>query len=268
ISNPIPIQAGVPQGSALYIVYCTDFPISDCLRTKTRMYAEDTALWTSQRTARKAEEEIQQQLNKIQKWANSWRVKPNATKSQALLINHPHSQDRRLREPPRLTLNNRLISPSQLPSISSTHVVLNPISKLPSKGSETAQIFSVRSEVDWRAATPKHSIPRPLYAFLPPQLQNQIAFCKRKILPMIFRLHFRHPSHLVHSDTNTISILTRLTPLQQKYIDRTENSNNSLTRQNLRVTFKISLTTRINRHFNFLNAAFSNANFGIRLLPF
>ncbi|RZC34498.1 hypothetical protein BDFB_011810 [Asbolus verrucosus] len=76
------------------------------------MNADDTALWNSQRTARKAEEEIQQQPNKIQKWANSWRVKPNATKSQALLINHPHSQDRRLREPPRLTLNNRLISPS------------------------------------------------------------------------------------------------------------------------------------------------------------
>ncbi|RZC43259.1 hypothetical protein BDFB_009947, partial [Asbolus verrucosus] len=47
-------------------------------------------------------------------------------------------------------------------------------------------------------------------------------------------------------------ILTRLTTLQQKYINRTENSNNSLARQNLRVTFKIPLTTRINRHFNFL----------------
>ncbi|RZC31956.1 hypothetical protein BDFB_012062 [Asbolus verrucosus] len=143
------------------------------------MYADDTALWTSQRTARKAEEEIQQQLNKIQKRANSWRVKPNATKSQALLINHPHSQDRRLREPPRLTLNNRLISPSnsvRYLGINFTHTY-SLKSKLPSKRSETAKIFSVR---DWWAPTPNtrshlqhfyppsHRIPRPLYASLPP----------------------------------------------------------------------------------------------------
>ncbi|RZC42698.1 RVT 1 domain containing protein, partial [Asbolus verrucosus] len=175
---------GVPQESALSpilsLVYCTDFPVSDSLRTKTRMYADDTALWTSQGTARKTEEEIQQQLNKIQKWANSWRVKPN---------------DRCLREPPRLTLNNRLISPSnsvRYLGINFTHTyslksdlqitlkkVRNQANLLrqirsrlagcnPQTLVHTFNIF-IRPLIEYRA---------PFYASLPPRLQNQIASCE------------------------------------------------------------------------------------------
>ncbi|RZB39729.1 hypothetical protein BDFB_013386, partial [Asbolus verrucosus] len=210
---------------------------------------------TSQRTVRKAEEKIQQQLNKIQKWANSWRVKLNATKSQALFINHPHSQDRRLREPPRLSLSNRLISLSnsvRYLGINFTHTCsLKSDLQITLKKTGGLQLPNTRSHLQ-HFYPPLIEYRAPLYASLPSRLQNQIAFCERKILRMIFRLHFRHPSHLVHSDTNTTSILTRLTTFQQKYINRTEKNNNSLARQNLCVTFKIPLTTRINRHFNFL----------------
>jgi exonuclease III len=49
-SAPIHIHAGVPQGFVLspilYLVYCSDFPVSDTSRTKTRMFADDTTLWT------------------------------------------------------------------------------------------------------------------------------------------------------------------------------------------------------------------------------
>jgi hypothetical protein len=58
LSNPIELKAGVPQGSVLspllYIVYCSDFPVSGTFRTKTRMFADDTAIWTSHRSAEKA----------------------------------------------------------------------------------------------------------------------------------------------------------------------------------------------------------------------
>jgi hypothetical protein len=52
-SASIQLQAGVPQGSILspllYITYCRDFPVSEDPRTKTRLFADDTAVWTSQR---------------------------------------------------------------------------------------------------------------------------------------------------------------------------------------------------------------------------
>jgi hypothetical protein len=70
LSNPIELKAGVPQGSVLspllYIVYCSDFPVSGTFRTKTRMFADDTAIWTSHRSAEKAASIIQEELHQIE----------------------------------------------------------------------------------------------------------------------------------------------------------------------------------------------------------
>jgi hypothetical protein len=57
LSNTVHLKAGVPQGSVLspllYIIYCRDFPISDVQRTKTRMFADDTATWCTREAPRK-----------------------------------------------------------------------------------------------------------------------------------------------------------------------------------------------------------------------
>jgi hypothetical protein len=67
-SRPIALQAGVPQGSILspllYIVYCRDFPVTDAPRTKTRLFADDTAVWTSQRNPAIAARILQGHLDK------------------------------------------------------------------------------------------------------------------------------------------------------------------------------------------------------------
>jgi hypothetical protein len=72
LSNPIEVKAVVPQGSVLspllYIVYCRDLPISGTFRTKTRMFADDTAIWTSHRSAEKAASIIQEELHRIERW--------------------------------------------------------------------------------------------------------------------------------------------------------------------------------------------------------
>ncbi|KAH0814286.1 hypothetical protein GEV33_008505 [Tenebrio molitor] len=74
LSNLIELKAGVPQGSVLspllYIVFCSDFPISGTFRTKTRMFADDTAIWTSHRSAEKATSIIQEELHRIKRWTN------------------------------------------------------------------------------------------------------------------------------------------------------------------------------------------------------
>src|SRR5699024_9563041 len=87
-SQPYLLRAGVPQGSVLspllYIIYTHDFPVSDTTNTKTRMFADDTAIWSSHRTPERARNEVQIQLNNVESWMNKWRIKANPTKSQYL----------------------------------------------------------------------------------------------------------------------------------------------------------------------------------------
>jgi hypothetical protein len=89
-SAPIQIHAGVPQRSALspilYLVYCSDFPVSDTPRTKTRMFVDDTTLWTCSKNPEFAQKTIQRKLQSVERWTNSWRVKPNPLKSQSILM--------------------------------------------------------------------------------------------------------------------------------------------------------------------------------------
>nr|XP_008201458.1 PREDICTED: LINE-1 retrotransposable element ORF2 protein [Tribolium castaneum] len=93
-SYPVPLLSGVPQGSVLspilYIFYSSDFPVSDLHQTKTRFFADDTALWTSRTTAASASRTLQPLLNQISTWTRKWRVKINPTKSTAILFKHPN----------------------------------------------------------------------------------------------------------------------------------------------------------------------------------
>jgi hypothetical protein len=97
LSNPIELKAGVPQGSVLspllYIVYCSDFPVSGTFRTKTGMFADDTAIWTSHshshRSTAKAASIIQEELHRTERLTNHWRIKPYPTKCQSILFTFP-----------------------------------------------------------------------------------------------------------------------------------------------------------------------------------
>jgi hypothetical protein len=110
-SRPIALQAGVPQGSILspllYIVYCRDFPVTDAPRTKTRLFADDTAVWTSQRNPAIAARILQGHLNDITTWTNTWRIKPNQLKSQSILMSYSEARSRH--QAPHLLLNNQAI---------------------------------------------------------------------------------------------------------------------------------------------------------------
>jgi hypothetical protein len=97
-SRPIALQTGVPQGSILspllYIVYCRDFPVTDAPRTKTRLFADDTAVWTSQKNPAIAARILQGHLNNITTWTNTWRIKPNPLKSQSILMSYSGARSR------------------------------------------------------------------------------------------------------------------------------------------------------------------------------
>ncbi|KAJ3655524.1 hypothetical protein Zmor_014651 [Zophobas morio] len=104
LSQPVNIRAGVPQGSVLspilYSVYCSDFPFADTPRTKTRMFADDTAIWASHRNPDRAILLTQEALRRAEKWSNDWRVKPNPLKSQSICMSYPRAftKQRKFRE--------------------------------------------------------------------------------------------------------------------------------------------------------------------------
>ncbi|KAH0809453.1 hypothetical protein GEV33_013339 [Tenebrio molitor] len=117
LSNIVHLKAGVPQGAILspllQIVYCRDFPILDSQRTKTRLFADHTASWCSQRSSEKATNLVQKELHRIEKCTSHWRVKINLTKSQSILFTFPKAQKQRtLFTQSRLTINRDVIPKS------------------------------------------------------------------------------------------------------------------------------------------------------------
>jgi hypothetical protein len=50
--NSAPIHIHAVLSPILYLVYCSDFPVSDTSRTKTRMFSDDTTLWTCSKKPR------------------------------------------------------------------------------------------------------------------------------------------------------------------------------------------------------------------------
>ena len=260
LSQPVNIRAGVPQGSVLspilYSIYCSDFPITDTPRTKTRMFADDTAFWTSHRDPERATSTIQEALRRYEAWANNWRVKPNPIKSQSICMTYPGATSKRHKfTQSRLTLHAEQIPQhktvrylgitfsdncSLTPDLETTLKKIRNRSNLlslirgrihgcnPQTLKHTYNTF-IRPIIDYRA---------PIYATLSKKSLHKITACERKILRRAFRLHPRFPSMHVYQRTNATPIPDRLKTLQQNYVKRTLNSNNTIAIGNLHTSYK------------------------------
>lgn len=81
------IRAGVPQGSVLgpmlYTIYTADMDVLDTVFTGT--FADDTVYMSRQKTQMEAISKVQEQLNLFEVWANKWRLKVSAGKSQYVM---------------------------------------------------------------------------------------------------------------------------------------------------------------------------------------
>jgi exonuclease III len=267
LSNPIELKAGVPQGSVLspllYIVYCSDFLVSGTFRTKTRMFADDTAIWTSHRSAEKAASIIQEELHRIERWTNHWRVKPNPTKCQSILFTFPKAckQPLLFSKIP-LKINNQTIPKTNtvrylgitFSSTCTLHADLNLTLKKARnranllylirgrfRGCNSATLLHtynafIRPVLEYRAL---------IYPSLPKRALFKISSFERHILRNIFRLDYQHPSNTLHELTKTTPITQRFTHYHARYTERTLNSNNTLAQQTLHTSYKLPTKNRL-----------------------
>ena len=84
-SGAAPVKSGVPQGTVLgplmFLVYIND--ISEHITSSVRLFADDCVIYKLIKTPQDAEQ-LQEDLNRINEWTNTWQMKVNVEKCAVL----------------------------------------------------------------------------------------------------------------------------------------------------------------------------------------
>ena len=90
LSNDLPLNAGVPQGSVLgpllFLLYIND--IADKLVGKTRLYADDTSLSFSSSILAEIETVLNNDLKQLKEWATKWLISFSPAKTEVVLVSN------------------------------------------------------------------------------------------------------------------------------------------------------------------------------------
>ena len=94
-SDFVKVKSGVPQGSVLgpclFLTYINDLP--ENLSSQTRLFADDTAVY-SPISSNQEQEELQQDLHKLETWENSWDMAFHPGKCTTLPVISPKRKDK------------------------------------------------------------------------------------------------------------------------------------------------------------------------------
>lgn len=110
-SNTKHINAGVPQGSVLgprlFTLYINDLP--QFQKTRTALYADDTAIYAHSFSATVANVQLQLHMNKITQYYTKWKIKINPEKTEQIIFTRKYTNNRILTP---LKVNDHNITPS------------------------------------------------------------------------------------------------------------------------------------------------------------
>ena len=166
-STSVPVTSGVPQGTVLgpllFLCHINDLP--SCVKSQVRLFADDCLLYRQIRSQRD-HQILQDDLNKLEKWAETWGMTFNASKCTILSINTKSShfymlQDQILKQVPEhpylgIILNEKLSwSPHVAKTARKANAVLallrRNLSFCPENCKRTAYIALVRSIMEYGA---------------------------------------------------------------------------------------------------------------------
>ena len=89
--DPFYLNEGLPQGSAisplLFLIFINDIDADLDIHTIASLFADDTAIWTQgERDKEKTAQRMQIEVQKIEAWAEKWKMSLNADKTRAMIF--------------------------------------------------------------------------------------------------------------------------------------------------------------------------------------
>ena len=86
-SNSLPVTSGVPQGSVLgpvlFLIFVNDLP--NGMECSTKLFADDTKIYSAKKPS-DIETSLQNDINKLYTWTQTWLMELNAKKCKQMLV--------------------------------------------------------------------------------------------------------------------------------------------------------------------------------------
>lgn len=247
-SAPKNISTGLPQGSVLspllYSIYTSDFEVPNYMEAA--YYADDTALITSGKLTSALLKKMEKGLLACNKYFYKWKIKINPNKTQAIIF--PFNKS-----PKRLAQRQLFFGSDNIDirdHVKYLGVILDKKLLFKKHIDQTCQKALKSMKVLWPLLNRRYylnfknknliykSILRPTLTYACP-IWYTAAYCHRKrlqiiqnkCLKIINNKHWRYHTYLLHQEAEYENIFEFMTRLNNKYIDKIENSSYPMIRE-------------------------------------